>query len=96
MADECAALRRAVHPEVTHTKQGTAISPVSRTTCAAAATTGTCTITREAVAAVRAQTHGEDVCLVFPGRGFVGAAALIHCAIGDWLTACSSTTACCV
>jgi GMP synthase (glutamine-hydrolysing) len=75
------------HPEVTHTKQGKAIlSRFAHDICGCGYDWNMHDYAGEAVAAVRAQTHGEDVLLGLSGGVDSSvAAALIHRAIGDRL-----------
>jgi GMP synthase (glutamine-hydrolysing) len=76
------------HPEVTHTKQGKAIlSRFAHDICGCGHDWNMRDYVEEAVAAIRAQTHGEDVLLGLSGGVDSSvAAALIHRAIGDRLT----------
>ncbi len=76
------------HPEVTHTKQGKAIlSRFAHDICGCGQDWNMHDYAGEAVAAVRAQTHGEDVLLGLSGGVDSSvAAALIHRAIGNRLT----------
>jgi GMP synthase (glutamine-hydrolysing) len=75
------------HPEVTHTKQGTAIlARFAHDICGCGNDWNMRDYLGEAVAAVRAQTAGEDVLLGLSGGVDSSvAAALIHRAIGDRL-----------
>jgi len=76
------------HPEVTHTKQGKAIlARFAHEICGCGHDWNMHDYASEAVASVRAQTHGEDVLLGLSGGVDSSvAAALIHRAIGDRLT----------
>ncbi len=76
------------HPEVTHTKQGTAIlARFAHDICGCGHDWNMHDYLSEAVSAVRAQTGGEDVLLGLSGGVDSSvAAALIHRAIGDRLT----------
>jgi GMP synthase (glutamine-hydrolysing) len=76
------------HPEVTHTTQGTAIlARFAHDICGCGNDWNMHDYLDEAVAAVRAQTGGEDVLLGLSGGVDSSvAAALIHRAIGDRLT----------
>jgi GMP synthase (glutamine-hydrolysing) len=76
------------HPEVTHTKQGAAIlARFAHDICGCGHDWNMHDYAGEAVAAVRAQTAGEDVLLGLSGGVDSSvAAALIHRAIGDRLT----------
>ncbi len=76
------------HPEVTHTRQGTAIlARFAHDICGCGHDWNMRDYLGEAVAAVRAQTGGEDVLLGLSGGVDSSvAAALIHRAIGDRLT----------
>ncbi len=76
------------HPEVTHTKQGKAIlARFAHEICGCGDDWNMRDYAGEAVASVRAQTHGEDVLLGLSGGVDSSvAAALIHRAIGDRLT----------
>jgi hypothetical protein len=97
IADEDAVLRRAVPPEVTHTRQGRASSSASATRSAAAATCGRRrNIIDDAIAQVREQVGDDEVLLGLSGGVDSSVvAALLHRAIGDRSPASSSTTACC-
>ncbi len=76
------------HPEVTHTKQGTAIlARFAHDICGCGYDWNMHDYAAEAIAAVQAQTGGEDVLLGLSGGVDSSvAAALIHRAIGDRLT----------
>ncbi len=76
------------HPEVTHTKQGTAIlARFAHEICGCGTDWNMHDYVDEAVAAVRAQTGGEDVLLGLSGGVDSSvAAALLHRAVGDRLT----------
>ena len=76
------------HPEVTHTKQGTAIlARFAHDICGCGHDWNMHDYAGEAIAAVQAQTGGEDVLLGLSGGVDSSvAAALIHRAIGDRLT----------
>jgi len=76
------------HPEVTHTKQGAALlARFAHDICGCGNDWNMHDYVGEAVEAVRAQTHGEDVLLGLSGGVDSSvAAALIHRAIGDRLT----------
>jgi GMP synthase (glutamine-hydrolysing) len=76
------------HPEVTHTKQGTAIlARFAHDICGCGHDWNMRDYAAEAIAAVQAQTGGEDVLLGLSGGVDSSvAAALIHRAIGDRLT----------
>ena len=76
------------HPEVTHTRQGTAIlARFAHDICGCGEDWNMHDYAGEAVASVRAQTSGEKVLLGLSGGVDSSvAAALIHRAIGDHLT----------
>ncbi|MFO1305299.1 MAG: glutamine-hydrolyzing GMP synthase [Burkholderiales bacterium] len=76
------------HPEVTHTKQGSAmLARFAHDICGCGADWNMHDYVPEAVESIRAQTHGEDVLLGLSGGVDSSvAAALIHRAIGDRLT----------
>ena len=76
------------HPEVTHTKQGAALlARFAHDICGCGNDWNMHDYVREAVQAIRARTHGEDVLLGLSGGVDSSvAAALIHRAIGDRLT----------
>ena len=76
------------HPEVTHTKQGTAIlARFAHDICGCGHDWNMHDYLGEAVGAIRAKTGGEDVLLGLSGGVDSSvAAALIHRAIGDRLT----------
>jgi len=76
------------HPEVTHTRQGAALlARFAHEICGCGNDWNMHDYVGEAVDAIRAQTHGEDVLLGLSGGVDSSvAAALIHRAIGDRLT----------
>ncbi len=76
------------HPEVTHTHRARRFCPASRTTSAAAVTTGTCpTMSKKPLRRIRGQVGDEEVILGLSGGVDSSvAAALIHRAIGAKLT----------
>jgi len=76
------------HPEVTHTKQGAALlARFAHEICGCGDDWNMHDYVPEAIDAIRAQTHGEDVLLGLSGGVDSSvAAALIHRAIGDRLT----------
>ena len=76
------------HPEVTHTKQGAALlARFAHDICGCGSDWNMQDYAGEAVEAIRAQSHGEDVLLGLSGGVDSSvAAALIHKAIGDRLT----------
>jgi GMP synthase (glutamine-hydrolysing) len=75
------------HPEVTHTKQGAALlARFAHDICGCGSDWNMHDYAGEAVEAIRARTHGEDVLLGLSGGVDSSvAAALIHEAIGDRL-----------